>query len=191
MLGGCELVCRRVIVCGWELQKHEAPTHFMTAHMHAQDEHGLPLPMIPGNAATPTSLCAIEVRQCCCSVQGPAGKPTWPGVGFILPCAGSVPNCELRPKPAHHLSPSTLPTLLRPRPAPASPKHAASPCCPPAACLHYVPLYKSYKLPLPHRRRISRGLWSQTRAGSMRHSDRMPRTEWSRSGAGCRPHQVR
>lgn len=28
----------------------------------AQDEHGLPLPMIPGNAATPTSLCAIEVR---------------------------------------------------------------------------------------------------------------------------------
>ncbi|KAL4447553.1 hypothetical protein ABPG75_004772 [Micractinium tetrahymenae] len=26
----------------------------------AQDEHGLPLPMIPGNAATPTTLCAIE-----------------------------------------------------------------------------------------------------------------------------------
>lgn len=26
----------------------------------AQDEHGLPLPMVPGNAATPTSLCAIE-----------------------------------------------------------------------------------------------------------------------------------
>lgn len=26
-----------------------------------QDEHGLPLPMVPGNAATPTSLCAIEV----------------------------------------------------------------------------------------------------------------------------------
>lgn len=26
----------------------------------AQDESGLPLPMIPGNAATPTTLCAIE-----------------------------------------------------------------------------------------------------------------------------------
>jgi hypothetical protein len=27
----------------------------------ARDADGLPLPMIPGNAATPTTLCAIEV----------------------------------------------------------------------------------------------------------------------------------
>jgi hypothetical protein len=27
----------------------------------AQDKDGLPLPMVPGNAATPTTLCAIEV----------------------------------------------------------------------------------------------------------------------------------
>ena len=31
----------------------------------AQDGRGLPLPMIPGNAATPTTLCAIEVRAGC------------------------------------------------------------------------------------------------------------------------------
>lgn len=31
----------------------------------AEDEAGLPLPMIPGNAATPTTLCAIEVSHCC------------------------------------------------------------------------------------------------------------------------------
>lgn len=46
----------------------------------AQDEHGLPLPMIPGNAATPTTLCAIEedFKQVVVATSGFQYKPERP-----------------------------------------------------------------------------------------------------------------
>ena len=83
----------------------------------AQDEHGLPLPMIPGNAATPTTLCAIEVRA-----------------GFGWGCGQKRP---LQPAPA----PTTIAHagLLR---CPA----LIDPCYPPACCLSLPACLRNWHL---------------------------------------------
>lgn len=61
----------------------------------AQDDDGLPLPMIPGNAATPTTLCAIEVRRALgCRGRDPAlCYRRLPGQVPALLCAAS--SCRL------------------------------------------------------------------------------------------------
>jgi lysophospholipase L1-like esterase len=126
----------------------------------AQDEHGLPLPMVPGNAATPTSLCAIEVSRRRTAAAG------------LIPDAWCIHSRTQTS--AHHLS---LPAHY----------HVHLLCAPPALAqrlgclqasslpspLNSLPIYCT----LPHLdRRTSRAPWWPTRAGSTRRSAPTPKT---------------
>ena len=43
---------------------------------HDPQLEGLPPPMVPNNADSPTTLCAMQVHFACCSATWPAGR--WP-----------------------------------------------------------------------------------------------------------------
>ena len=78
----------------------------------ARDARGLPLPMIPGNAATPTTLCAIEVQ----SVQGARDIGDM-HMARSAPWAGTQPT------------PKQLAVVARPAPPPPStPIYLPPPC---------------------------------------------------------------
>lgn len=159
----------------------------------AQDEDGLPLPMVPGNAATPTTLCAIEVcRGCCCCCCL--------GVGCPVCQQGS---CEARvsiqaaweasmlcPEPNAKLSGRAVPDQSgRAKPSVANCAVYVTSCY--AVFCRAVP--RRAKLSCWHQiyRRTSR-MWSAgtqaTSATSRRR--RMEGILWSKSGAGLPASQV-